>query len=130
MRRFLPIIAALLLAASCNPKVDEEFLVSPDICLQENGKMILKYESATCQMSSNPEKHRYRIMDDTMSRYYMVTLGEEPKSVGQKIIGDLRWSTGVSVENYTGVEFTVEKLEGGQVWLWNSRRKIAVSIML
>ena len=60
----------------------------------------------------------------------MVTLGEEPKSVGQKIIGDLRWSTGVSVENYTGVEFTVEKLEGGQVWLWNSRRKLAVSIML
>ena len=45
MRRFLPIIAALLLAASCNLKVDEEFLVSPDICLQENGKMILKYES-------------------------------------------------------------------------------------
>lgn len=130
MRKLAIISAAIVLACSCNNKVREEFLASPDICLEESGKVILKYEPATCQMSVNPDKKQYRIMDDTVSSYYMLTLNDTPSAIGQKIIGDLRWSSGVSVENYTGVEFTVEKLEDGHAWLWYGRRKVAVSIIL
>lgn len=130
MKRLLGIVVIALLAASCHNKVREEFLASPDICLEENGKVLLTYNPLTCQISRNTSKMQYRIMDDTMSRYYMLTLRQMPESVGQTVVADLRWSTGVSVENYSALEFTVEKLESGQVWLWNSRRKIAVSVIL
>ena len=130
MRRLLCILALALVAASCQNKVREEFLASADICLEENGKVLLTYDPLTCQLSRNTEKMQYRIMDDTMSRYYMLTLRSMPETLGQKIIADLRWSTGVSIQDYSALEFTVEKIESGQVWLWNSRRKIAVSIIL
>ena len=113
---------------SCSSKVDEEFLRGEDLCLEQGGETVFRYTASDCQISFNPDKKQFRVMEDTMSKYYMVTCSEMPSSTGQKITADISWSAGAGVQTLSGVEFRVEKIEGDQIWMWSSKRKTAVSV--
>ena len=132
MKLRIPLL--ILLAAgmllSCQEKVREEFLASPNLCLEYNGRVIFTYNPVNSQLSCNRSACRFRVMDDTASSYYQLTCSEMPQTVGQTVTADILWSAGDSAENLAALEFRVEKVEGNKVWLWCARRKIAVSVMV
>lgn len=129
-RLFLILLPLCICLASCSGKVSEEFLANPSLCLESDGDVIFSYSPADCQISFNQDKKQFRVMDDTMSKYYMVTLNDMPSSLGQKLSADIVWVSGNGVQNLSDVELKVEKIEGDQVWLWSSRRKLAVSVRI
>lgn len=126
----LLLLAVTGLTACHSNKVSEEFLLTPGLCLEENGRMVFNYNPDNCQIACNPDRKQFRVMDDTMSRFYLLTCSALPSSVGQVLTADIRWVSGDSAQNLAGLEFKVEKLEDGQAWLWCQRRKIAVSVRL
>ncbi|MBR1871647.1 MAG: hypothetical protein IJ795_00375 [Bacteroidales bacterium] len=130
MKRYaLILIAALLGLVSCRDKVNEEFLLSESLCLEDNGKVIFSYDPASCQVSCNPQKHLFRVMTDNTSSWYSVECETMPTTAGQSVTASVKWSVPGSVQNLSSMDMRVEKIEGGKIWLWSPRRKIAVSVM-
>ena len=71
-------LAMLPLAVSCigANKMQEEFVeTSPEECLVIDGKTIFTFEPDKCQESYSPERHEFRIGDDSMSNYYAFKAG-------------------------------------------------------
>lgn len=125
----LAIFSAIALSGcSCN-KLDEDFLNSTTLCLRIKGKTLHKYSPEHCQLGFNEQKKQFRVHNDTMSEYYILTCSSIPTSTGQKINCDLKWSTPSSVSSKSNIEFTVEKIDdNGNIWLWNKSNGIAVSV--
>ena len=136
MKRALEILSVLLLAAllqgcSHTAEPDEAFLASNDLCLIEKGHSIHVYDPIGCQLGFSRTKKEFRVHDDKMSDYYVLTLNKIPVSAGDKVKGTLRWSGPSGVTTRQDVVFTVEKMDGeGRVWLWNSGKQIAVSVRI
>ena len=126
--RFCILFLLCLGLLSCNSKVEEEFLLNDGLCLEEGGTTVFSYDPSTCQISYNPTLRQFRVMNDNMSGYYMVTCSDLPSAPGQKLTATVRWSTGTSVQTLSDIQLKVEKVEGDQIWLWSSRRRLAVSV--
>lgn len=127
---YLIIILAASISTGCQKnKVDQDFLNDTNLCLTENGKTIHTYNPLTWQVAYDKDKREYRVFNDTMSDYYVLTCREVPYSIGQEIHADLKWS-GTSIVNRTNLSFRVEKKDTqGRIWLWCKKSKIAVSVM-
>lgn len=127
---YMTVIASALILSSCHKaKVDQDFLEDNKLRLVENGRTIHSYDPLTWQVAFSEDKKEFRVFNDTMSDYYVLTCQEVPTLVGQEIKASLKWS-GTTIESRNNLTFNVEKVDpSGRIWLWSKKSKIAVSVM-
>ena len=132
MRKYLLIIALVLLSAGCKKKVemDLEMYNSDQVSLMVKGKKVFLYDDGTCQLGYNSSKRQFRAGNDDMTSYFVLTCSEAPRSQGQEIRADLQWTSGSSSKSTKGIIFKVEKYETGLVWLWNSTDKTGAVVKI
>ena len=132
MRKYLLIIALVLLSAGCKKKVemDLEMYNSDQVSLMVKGKKVFTYSEGTCQLGYNNTLRQFRAGNDDMTSYFVLTCSEAPRSQGQEIRADLQWTSGSSSKSTKGIIFKVEKYETGLVWLWNSTDKTGAVVKI
>ena len=133
MRKYLFIIALVLLSAGCKKKVemDLEMYNSNQVSLMVKGKKVFVYDEGTCQLGYNSTKRQFRAGNDDMTSYFVLTCSEAPRSQGQEIRADIQWTSGSSVKSTNGLTFKVEKYDNtGLVWLWNSTDKTGAVVKI
>ena len=127
------IIAAVcaLTATSCHKTLqpDSSFVDSSSIQLSFKGKKILEYCPATFQLAFKASRKEFRMFDDQMKRWCIVTCSELPSEQGQKIDATVSWSTPES-DGQEKVKMEVVKAVGDEYWLWcgNKNKRLAVTV--
>ena len=132
MIKRIAILAALLLtAASCVDKdqVDPAFMAFDGLGLSIAGQQAFLYDALTCQYSFNREKKEFRLQTDTTSDYVIALLSDIPAEKGQKLTGELRWTTERDVKSKRAA-LKVIKIENGTVWLWNRNERIGLTVRI
>ena len=133
MRKFIFILALVLLFTGCKKKVemDLEMYNSNQVSLMVKGKKVFLYDDGTCQLGYNSSKRQFRAGNDDMTSYFVLTCSEAPRSQGQEIRADIQWTSGSSVKSTNGLTFKVEKYDNtGLVWLWNSTDKTGAVVKI
>lgn len=132
MRKYLLIIALVLLATGCKKKVemDLEMYNSDQVSLMVKGKRVFTFDEGTGQLGYNNTLRQFRAGNDDMTSYFVLTCSEAPRSQGQEIRADLQWTSGSSSKSTKGIIFKVEKYETGLVWLWNSTDKTGAVVKI
>ena len=133
MRKFIVIIALVLLFTGCKEKVemDLDMYNSNQVSLMVKGKKVFLYDDGTCQLGYNSSKRQFRAGNDDMTSYFVLTCSEAPRSQGQEIRADIQWTSGSSVKSTNGLTFKVEKYDNtGLVWLWNSTDKTGAVVKI
>ncbi|MBR4687201.1 MAG: hypothetical protein IKP01_02715 [Bacteroidales bacterium] len=132
MRKYLLIIALVLLSAGCKKKVemDLEMYNSDQVSLMVKGKRVFTFDEGTGQLGYNNTLRQFRAGNDDMTSYFVLTCSEAPRSQGQEIRADLQWTSGSSSKSTKGIIFKVEKYETGLVWLWNSTDKTGAVVKI
>ena len=109
-RAFLPIIPVILIIA---------VLTSCDRALGPDSSFV---DSSNWQIGYNSSKKEFRVFDDSMKNYYIVTCSALPSSTGQKLEATVTWSSGSSTQTTKG-KFEVAKAQGDTFWLWCGDKK-------
>ena len=110
--------ASLLLCACQREKHLNTFAAQTGICLQERGRTLFRYDPLTCQLAFNRDRRTFRVHTDNMSDFYSVELSRIPVEKGEKVTGQVRWTTQRSLVNKKNVTLEAIKLEGDVIWLW------------
>ena len=133
MRKYLFIIALVLLSTGCKKKVemDLEMYNSNQVSLMVKGKKVFTFDEGTCQLGYNSTKRQFRAGNDDMTSYFVLTCSEAPRSQGQEIRADILWTSGSSAKPINGLTLKVEKYDNtGLVWLWNSTDKTGAVVKI
>lgn len=130
MKKSLVLLAILLCVCGCNRFDPEEILLPrEDISLTVKGEVMLKYDPMTFQLGYNEEMNEFRVFDDNIGNWFMLTCKERPSSVGDVVSADLRWTTPNSTKTRRGLRFSVEKTDAqGKIWLWCKEDAIGVVV--
>ena len=125
----LLLFTALLLPVSCSDhRMQNAFYESEEIRLMVGGEIPFVYEPGTCQLAFSRELREFRAHTDNMSDFYAVTLSEIPTSIGQRVSGDLIWTTSKEVLRRKNLTLEVVRIEGDQIWLWSESGRIGLTI--
>ena len=136
MRKFLPIVALLFLAATgCREteKVDMDLGMyeSDRICLMVKGKNVFTFTEENGQLAYNRTLMQFRAGNDDMTSFFVLTCKALPRKEGEEILADLEWTSGNSVKSTRNITFKVEKTDGtGLVWLWNAADKTGAGVKI
>ena len=133
MRRTFIYVAVLAAAATgCDRYQPEEILLPRnEISLTLKGVDQLRYEENTWQLGFNDERKEFRAMDDQVSEWFIFKFSTMPDSEGQKVKGDLEYTTDNDVKTQEGLTYSVEKIsQDGLVWLWNEDKDIGAVIKI
>ena len=57
-------------------------------------------------------------------------LSEIPANIGQRVSGNLTWTTETDILTRDDLDLEVLRIEGDQVWLWSSSGRTGVMIKL
>ena len=106
------------------------FCESEDIRLMVGGDIPFVYDPGTCQLAFSRELREFRAHTDNMSDFYAVTLSEIPSSIGQRVSGDLIWTTSKEVLRRKNLTLEVVRIEGEQFWLWSESDRIGLTIRI
>lgn len=126
------LVLGIFLTAGCRGTgVEPEFLTDSAPLLRVNGENLIKYDPATSQLGYRPDRFEFRLHNDTMSEYYILTCSARPDSEGKTVRGTLKYATDGSIYTKSGLEFRVEKVgDDGNVWLWCSKRKTGITVRI
>ena len=100
-----------------------------DISLTIKGKMQMQYDSRKHQLAFSEKECMFRVMDDELNNYFVVTLDRMPSKEGEHIKGKLIYTTDDDIPE-TDTEFSVAKLTDDKIWLWDNSGKIGVVVMI
>lgn len=128
---YIIIFLAALLAVSCSKEkeMQNEFVdTTYDLGLTIGGTAIFSYDAATCQYAYIPAQHEFRICDDNMSDYVILTLEKEPAE-GVECGGSITYTTKTDIVQTSGLKFKVIKEDSaGKFWIWNKSKKMGVVV--
>ena len=136
MRKFLPILLAVLVLAGCDrktpePVTDPEVTAATQVFLKIKGNTVFQYEAGTTQLGYNERRREFRAGNDDMSSFFTVTCSELPVREGQEIRADLRWTSGSTVKTSNGLVFKVVGYEStGLVRLWCASDKTGAVVKI
>ncbi len=128
MKKLIIIISSLLLLVSCSgdKHMESALLEQETVCLKIKGKLVHSFDAASCQLGYNASKKQFRMGNDDMSEYFIVTCSDIPSREGQSVTATLEWTQNSSIQKKTGINFNVEKSSSdGTVWLWSRKEGIA-----
>lgn len=129
MKRLFIIASVLLALVSCsgNKHMESALLDEETVCLRIKGRVIHSFDAASCQLGYNAAKKQFRMGNDDMSEYFIVTCSDIPAREGQSVTAILEWTQNNSIQKKKGISFNVEKSSSdGTVWLWSRKDEIAV----
>lgn len=120
----------ILMACSCNRyDIDEILLQRSDISLTVKGEVQFAFDPATDQIGQAVNANEFRVYDDKLADWFILTCDSTPTDVGQSIKGNLEWTTHTSTKNLRGLAFTVKQTnKDGLLWLWEEEQKIGLVI--
>ena len=138
MRKYLYLIAILILSATgCREKenagMDSGMYESNQVCLMVKGKLVFTFDEGEDQLAFNRTLKQFRAGNDEMTSFFVLACTNElPRTKGQEIRANLRWTSGNSIKSSDGLTFKVEKYEDntGLVWLWNSADKTGAVVKI
>lgn len=108
----------------------EKFLGSTDeISLTINGKTVMTYEEGTHQLGYNDADVIFRVSDDNFSNFFIVNCADFPQEEGQRTEALLTYTTDNDIIEKL-CNFTVSKIEGDKIWLWDGSKKIGAVVRL
>lgn len=126
----LAFIALMMLGACDDSRIRNAFVENNDIRLQVGGTVHFRYDPLTCQISFSRDRREFRAQTDNTSDYYSIVLSEIPANIGQRVSGDLTWTTETDILTRDDLDLEVLRIEGDQVWLWSSSGRTGVMIKL
>lgn len=131
--RYFKITFAIMLSflAGCTGKNElaEALLECQDISLTWKGIPQVTYDSGTFQLGYNSSKHEYRVYDDKLAYWFIISCSEKPTSEGQTLKADISWTGASKTYTYKNIQMTVKKTDtSGQVWLWNQSEALGIMI--
>jgi hypothetical protein len=134
MRKYLYIIALVILCSGCNKKrveMDLDMYNSDQVCLMVKGKRVFTFDEGNGQLGYNRTLKQFRAGNDDMTSFFVLTCKDTPRTQGQELKADLQWTSGNSVKTSGGLTFKVEKYsDTGLVWLWNSADKTGAVVKI
>ena len=134
MRKYLYIIALVLLCSGCNKKkveMDLDMYNSDQVSLMVKGKRVFTFDESTGQLGYNRSLKQFRAGNDDMTSFFVLTCKDIPRTQGQELKADLQWTSGNSVKSSGGITFKVEKYsDTGLVWLWSSADKTGAVVKI
>ena len=134
MRKYLYIIALVLLCSGCNKKkveMDLDMYNSDQVCLMVKGKRVFTFDEGNGQLGYNRTLKQFRAGNDDMTSFFVLTCKDTPRTQGQELKADLQWTSGNSVKTSGGLTFKVEKYsDTGLVWLWSSADKTGAVVKI
>ena len=130
MRNILIILTFILCFCGCRRYDIEEILLKrEDISLTIKGKEILSYKPETFQIGYNSSKNEFRVSDDNIGNWFVLTCRERPSTEGQIVKANLRWTGTSSIKSQKGLSFIVEKTDSeGHIWLWCNDEAIGIVV--
>lgn len=126
----LLLLLLLLLAACSDQRMRNAFCESDEIHLMVGGDIPFTYDPNTCQLAFSRDRKEFRAHTDNMSDFYGVTLTEVPTRMGQRVQGDLIWTTETEVLTRKRLTLEVVRIEGDQIWLWSDSGRIGLGIRI
>lgn len=127
----LLLLALLLPAVSCSDeRMRNAFCESEEIRLMVGGDFPFIYDPATCQLAFSRDLRQFRAHTDNMSDFFSVTLSEVPSGIGQRVSGNLIWTTHKEVLTRKNLTLEVVRIEGDQIWLWSDSGRIGLTIRI
>ncbi len=131
MRRLAAFLAIAVLLCGCNDsRKRNAFVENNDIRLQIGSTIQFRYDPLTCQLAFSRDRREFRAQTDNTSDYYSIVLSEIPANIGQRVSGDLTWTTETDILTRDDLDLEVLRIEGDQVWLWSSSGRTGVMIKL
>ena len=131
MRRLAALLAIAVLLCGCNDtRRRNAFVENNDIRLQIGSTIQFRYDPLTCQLAFSRDRREFRAQTDNTSDYYSIVLSEIPANIGQRVSGDLTWTTETDILTRDDLDLEVLRIEGDQVWLWSSSGRTGVMIKL
>lgn len=123
----LSVLMSLNLTCQSSNELLEVLLECQDISLTWKGEVQVAYDPETFQLGYNSDRHEYRVYDDRLAYWFVVSCSEQPVTEGQVVTADVSW-TGVNNTHVSkGIELTVKKTDpSGNIWLWNQVESIGI----
>ena len=129
---FTSLALSIFFLSGCFPQgmTPEEFINSSDgVSLTINGKQVMTYKEGKHQIGYNDEEVQFRVSDDKFSNFFVVKCTEVPKEQGQTFEALLTYTTDNDILEKL-CYFTVSKIDGDMVWLWDGSKKIGAVVRL
>lgn len=129
------ILAAVIAiaATSCvkNQFNENTFRENEELGLTIKGEKIITYDENTSQISYNESRNEFRITDDTMADFMILTCDEFP-SEGKTITGSLTYTTSNDIKTKKNMSFKVSKTDRntGKIWMWNQSGRIGAVVRI
>lgn len=99
--------------------IEQILLTREDISLTMKGTEQIAYDPLDFQLGYNAAKNEFRVFDDEMANWYVLTCKTTPSDTGQEIKADLSWTTQSSTRTRNDLILTVEKTDSeGHFWMW------------
>lgn len=127
---FLGAALALILSGCSNKsRMNEaEFVTTvSDISLTINGERIFTYYEKNHQLAYDEGKSQFRVMDDDLNNFMVVTLSKMPGNVGDIVDASITYTTDDDILE-RAASFTVSRMDNDKCWLWNEKGKIGVVV--
>lgn len=124
------LIAACLLCACRGESLKEDFSNYEDIRVVYRGNTVFRYNPLTCQTGFNRERCEFRLCTDNMSDFVSLKLDAIPAERGQRLSGDVSWTTRDNVSRKKNVSFEVIRSEADRFWLWSSSARLGAVVRI
>ena len=98
-----------------------------DVSLTVGGKECLKYDSRIHQIAYDNGKRQFRVMDDDLDNYFVITLDRIPQNVGETVSATLVYTTEDDIISIRA-DFTLSRYTDGKLWLWNGGNHTGVVV--
>ncbi len=120
---------AVLSSCGKDVQAQEDFKTAcPTVGLTVSGVPAYEFSDASVQMSFNESKRQFRVSDDSMKYYYVLTVDKLPQGLGSTFTGDVVWTTNVDVRKRSGLKFKVINMSGDLMWVWNKKNDIGLVV--
>ena len=131
MKKLLYILVAAFCLTSCRGEVlRDDFAEMEGMRCVVKGRNTLVYNPANCQISFNRERREFRVCRDNMSDFYSLQLSAIPAEDGQKLSGNIQWTTSDNLNRKKNVGFEVVRNEAGKFWLWSESLRLGVIVQV
>jgi len=131
LKYLLLIVASFALMTACSHNDIPEILEDDTPSLVIKGVRKFRFDKLTCQESFSISRNEFRIGDDKMSDYFVLTLNQLPVSEGMSVKGKLTWTTDDDIRTIKNQTFSVLKIDENQtVWLKCEAENIYVVVQM
>lgn len=129
MRNICIILLVLSLSVACTYGSGSSGPITESDTVSLTWKEIvqIEYDPATYQLGYNSSRNEYRVYDDRLAYWFVVTCSEKPVSEGQTLTADVSWTGKNKTKSMNALKFNVTKADDtGMVWLWNQANRISI----